>query len=148
MKHLTMLLPLLCLGLLACGRQAQAPDPAVLAAQEDRFCQDSQQRGLDGWLAHFDRQAAIFPAGRPIVAGLDSIKAHYQRTKFDPRGLLWKAERAGISASGDLGYTYGYWETKGRDKDGKEVTYRGKYLTVWKRQADGTWKLVADMGSL
>jgi ketosteroid isomerase-like protein len=54
---------------------------------------------------------------------------------------------ADISASGDLGYTYGTFEFRSINKDGKPVIAHGKYTSIWKRQKDGSWKVVLDMGN-
>jgi ketosteroid isomerase-like protein len=52
-----------------------------------------------------------------------------------------------MAASGDLGYTYGNYQLKAKDKDGKVVTRYGKYASIWKKQKDGSWKVVLDMGN-
>jgi ketosteroid isomerase-like protein len=52
-----------------------------------------------------------------------------------------------MAASGDLGYTFGNYVLKAKDKDGKPVVEYGKYATVWKKQKDGSWKVVMDMGN-
>ena len=57
--------------------------------------------------------------------------------------LEWKPDFAEAAKSGDLGYTFGNWRlTKA---DGK--LFYGNYMTVWKRQADGSWKYVMDAGN-
>jgi ketosteroid isomerase-like protein len=54
--------------------------------------------------------------------------------------------RAEASKGGDFVYTIGtYSMTVSNPKDKKPITDRGKYLTVFKKQPDGTWKMVADM---
>jgi ketosteroid isomerase-like protein len=52
-----------------------------------------------------------------------------------------------MAASGDFGYTYGTFEFRSRDKEGKLVSNYGKYTSIWKRQKDGSWKVVLDMGN-
>ena len=52
-----------------------------------------------------------------------------------------------MSGSGDLGYTYGNYVFISKDKDGKIVASYGKYMSVWKKQKDGSWKVVVDMGN-
>jgi ketosteroid isomerase-like protein len=52
-----------------------------------------------------------------------------------------------MAASGDLGYTFGNYVLKAKDKDGKPVVEYGKYATVWKKQKDGSWKVAMDMGN-
>ena len=59
--------------------------------------------------------------------------------------LAWQPSFAGISASGDMGFTTGPWEFKGDIKDEKPSGY-GHFVTVWKKQADGSWKFVVDLG--
>ena len=54
---------------------------------------------------------------------------------------------ADISSSGDLGYTYGTFEFRSKDKDGKPTVDYGKYTSIWKKQADGSWKVALDMGN-
>ena len=61
--------------------------------------------------------------------------------------LTWSPVGADIAASGDLGYTWGTFEFHSKDKDGKDVVDQGKYMSVWKKQADGSWKVAVDMGN-
>jgi ketosteroid isomerase-like protein len=49
--------------------------------------------------------------------------------------------------SGDLGYTYGVWKSSRPGEDGKpEVSY-GKYVTIWRKQHNGVWRLALDIGN-
>ena len=59
--------------------------------------------------------------------------------------LAWQPSFAGMSASGDMGFTTGPWEAKADIKDEKPAGY-GHFVTVWKKQADGSWKFVVDLG--
>ena len=61
--------------------------------------------------------------------------------------MTWTPQFAAISDSGDLGYTYGLWQAKGRGLDGSERSATGKYVTIWKRAADGGWQVVFDGGN-
>jgi len=123
-------------------------DPAAILVETDlAFARATAERGRDGWLEYFAENAAIFPTSGPIVRGLDAIRAHYDTTGFDPRGLTWQPVHAEMAASGDLGYTFGTWRFTGTTADGTTVSRTGKYTTIWRKQADGSWKLVADIGS-
>jgi ketosteroid isomerase-like protein len=66
----------------------------------------------------------------------------YQTPGFS---LNWQPVKVEVAQSGDLGYTYGTYQLTMNDPAGNPVTDRGKYITVWKKQADGSWKSVADM---
>jgi ketosteroid isomerase-like protein len=59
--------------------------------------------------------------------------------------LAWQPSFAGMAESGDMGFTTGPWEAKGDIKDEKPSAY-GHFMTVWKKQADGSWKFVVDLG--
>ena len=59
--------------------------------------------------------------------------------------LLWQPSYAGMSVSGDMGFTTGPWEAKADIKDEKISGY-GHFVTVWKKQADGSWRFVVDLG--
>ena len=59
--------------------------------------------------------------------------------------LAWQPNFAGMSASGDMGFTTGPWESKADRKDPKPSAY-GHFVTVWKKQTDGSWKWVVDIG--
>ncbi len=139
----------LCAGLIgwAAGVKKGEADREALIKMEAAFAQASTERGVEGWLSFFAQDAAIFPPSADIVTGLPAIRAHYQKTGFSPAGLSWKPVFSDASACGDLGYTFGNWEASEKDAKGAPVTYRGKFLTVWKRQPDGTWKVAADIGN-
>ena len=59
--------------------------------------------------------------------------------------ISWKATKVEVATSGDLAYVSGTYEERMTDASGKTVNDRGKYLEVWEKQADGTWKVVADI---
>ena len=59
--------------------------------------------------------------------------------------LRWSPEAADVS--GELGYTWGRFTLESNAPDGTKRTSYGKYVTVWKRQADGTWKASLDLGN-
>ena len=59
--------------------------------------------------------------------------------------LAWQPNFAGMSSSGDMGFTTGPWESKPDRSDPKPSAY-GHFVTVWKKQPDGSWKWVVDIG--
>jgi ketosteroid isomerase-like protein len=61
--------------------------------------------------------------------------------------LRWHPVEADASAGGDFGYTWGTYEYRNPEAaNGPSVGY-GKYVTVWKKQIDGTWKALLDCGN-
>ena len=59
----------------------------------------------------------------------------------------WEPEASGMAGSGDLGYTFGTYSRTFTGPDGAENRQAGRYLSVWRRQPDGSWKVVADTGN-
>lgn len=141
MRRARVMLPLTALSsavLLLAGFAVAANPAEVLMEADRKFHEDSSKRGLAAWFDWFDEGAAIFPSSGPPVRGLANVREAYTAMKFDPQDLHWVPVHAELAASGDLGYTYGTWRRG-------ETT--GKYMTVWKRQKNGGYKVLADMGT-
>lgn len=51
------------------------------------------------------------------------------------------------SEAGDLGYTLGTWRSTRYTAEGRGQVITGKYVTIWRKQADGSWKVVFDGGN-
>ena len=99
-------------------------------------------------MSYFADDATAFPAGKPLIHGKAALREFYSAMFSTPEFTLeWRPVKADMAASADLGYTIGTSESRYRDKNGKIVTQPGKYLTVWKKQADGSWKVAADLGN-
>lgn len=125
----------------------QAKLKQELAAMEDQFCAMTKEKGA---LAAFQHFAA------PDVAFLDvdprqlrGAAAVQERMGSFPAGasLTWSAFFTDVSDDGSLGYNYGRYEFRVPGKDGKERVQGGWFLTIWKRQPDGTWRYVMDNGT-
>ena len=52
-----------------------------------------------------------------------------------------------VAASGDLGVTWGFYTVERQDPVAEEGKAYGKYVTVWRKQADGRWKATLDIGN-
>ena len=59
--------------------------------------------------------------------------------------ISWKTTKVEVAKAGDLAYVSGTYEETMTDATGKPVNDHGKYVEIFKKQADGTWKVVADI---
>jgi ketosteroid isomerase-like protein len=59
--------------------------------------------------------------------------------------VAWTPNAADVAASGDLGYTSGTYDLHANAPDGSAFSDHGKYLTTWKKDASGAWKVAYDM---
>ncbi|HEY7027088.1 MAG TPA: DUF4440 domain-containing protein [Gemmatimonadales bacterium] len=106
------------------------------------------EKGVEGWVSFFADSGIQMPEGSGIVIGHDAIRKHMTGFFGDTsQKLRWTPDKAEASSDGTLGYTIGHWTLTVRDSMGPHEAYRGKYLTVWRRQADGSWKAEADVGN-
>ena len=124
--------------------QKSTNGPELLMRLEAEFAADAAQHGHDAFLHYFAEDGVELDDGGGIVSKDDMRK---QPAWVEGTSLTWTPVHADMAASGDLGYTYGTYILKHKDKSGKMVTDYGKYTSIWKKQKDGTWKVVVDMGN-
>jgi ketosteroid isomerase-like protein len=136
---------LLALSLLLCAFQAgsSARDKALesLANAERNFAATSEKKGFhEAFVEHMADDGIVFA---PKPANGKKLHAEAPESKAL---LTWYPAYADISASLDWGYTTGPYELKANPEDAKPVG-AGFYLSVWKKQPDGQWKVAVDMGN-
>jgi len=100
-------------------------------------------KDLEKSVAFCDEQGSMLAPNAPIATGKAAI-AKMIAGDFAFGDLVWHADKAGVSRSGDLGYTSGTYKFSFKDPSGRPAVDNGKYLTVWKKQADGSWKVLFD----
>jgi ketosteroid isomerase-like protein len=146
------------LAFASCGNKAttsdpnkEKADPKVLLDVEMEFSKMSAEKGMKEAFLHFaaDDGVKLQPRSFPAV-GKDAIKKMVEEseTTGEQPILTWQPVKADISASGDLGYTYGNYKLRlPADSSGNSEVLYGNYMTVWKKMADGSWKYVLDGGN-
>lgn len=108
---------------------------------------DAEMRFSDRAAASDTRTAFLeFAADSGVIFNRQPENAKQSWTKRQPNNSLfeWRPARADVSASGKLGYTTGSWAFS-RNRTETPVAW-GEYFTIWKKQADGEWKFVLDLG--
>ncbi|HXZ79311.1 MAG TPA: DUF4440 domain-containing protein [Terriglobales bacterium] len=124
---------------------AQRPEQALLNADRN-FAKATAEKRLEGWMSFFGEDAVVLRK-QPIV-GIRGIRDFYQQVFGDPDFKLeWEPARGEIFPSGDLGYTAGKFLATYKTEKGEIGRQRGTYITIWKKQADGSWKVAADGGT-
>jgi ketosteroid isomerase-like protein len=90
--------------------------------------------------------ASILGPGAPIVTGKQAIGHLFSEFFALPNfKISWHATKVEVARSGELGYSVGAYEMSFKDPSGQIVNERGKYVTVWKRQANRHWKVIYDI---
>ncbi len=112
-----------------------------LIAADTKFAAVTAERGLEGFLSFLAPDVLKFAGPGRLLTTRDQTR-DWLKKSFEQPGfqLNWKPLGAEAAASGDLGYTWGEYEAAPSGK-------RGHYLSIWKRQRDGSWKVAADLGN-
>jgi ketosteroid isomerase-like protein len=119
----------------------------TLKQLEAEFMKAAAEKGSAGYMSYYAENAVEVPNGGPLISGKVEIAKGMGFLDDKNNRLTWSPVGADISASGDLGYTYGTYQFHSKDKDGKPHIDYGKYTSIWKLQKDGSWKVVLDMGN-
>ncbi|WP_119678800.1 YybH family protein [Indioceanicola profundi] len=122
---------------------AAADDAAAALLEADRaFNAMAQEKGVGPAFAAF---------AEPAVQMLNLPSPDLKRDdlpKLFPPGyhLIWEPQDGRISADGTFGYTWGGATIRSTGPDGTVREQPSRYITVWRLQADGSWKWIADGG--
>lgn len=132
--------------LLSCAALAQEPDSSSalfsMREAERNFAKESLMYGRNAAFGrNFAEQSVMF-TGKWITNG----KQYSLERSMVPVVLKWEPEYMDISASRDFGISTGPWEVQ-EYRPGTTPLATGYFLTVWKREASGTWKVILDGGS-
>ncbi len=122
-------------------------DADTLRQLEADFMKAAAERGSQGYMSYYAEDAAELPNGEDMLQGKENIAKTVGFLDQKDNHLTWTPVHADMAASGDLGYTYGTYEFRSKDKDGKPTVEYGKYASIWKKQKDGSWKVAMDMGN-
>jgi len=136
------------LACLACAPPwGPPPDPNELLEADRAFAAETAARGADGWADWFAETGRMYRE-RGYVDGRTTIRDLMVPAFADSlRELRWVPDTAIVAASGDVGYTLGHWESVLKTPAGDSTLGRGNYVTIWRRQPDGTWKVTVDIGN-
>lgn len=146
MKIINLLLmsSLLLVASCATTRHATVDD---LMATDRAFSDYSAKHGPHAaWDKYLIDKAVEMSPGQDFVFDKATTMKGFEQFP-ETASLTWTPIGGDIAKSGDVGYTYGRYLVKSMSPDGKIRVSNGKYITVWKRQADGSWKAVFDGGN-
>ncbi len=133
-------------GQLSASASAKANADTLIQLEAD-FMKAAAERGSQGYMSFYADDAAELSNGADMLRGQENIAKTMGFLDDKNNHLTWSPVYADMAASGDLGYTYGTYEFRSKDKDGKPTVEYGKYASIWKKQKDGSWKVVMDMGN-
>lgn len=140
--------------LAACAAESPAPAPALppptsddLLAADRAFAAATAERGLDGWMSYYTADAVRLRMAAETAQGLDAVRAFDAPIFADTTTrLVWEPTAAGLFADSVTGYTTGRSAMIRPGAASADTLYRGRYITLWRREASGAWKVFLDTG--
>jgi uncharacterized protein (TIGR02246 family) len=154
MKNLTTLcsaatVALLLIGCNQAGADTRDQDMKALQDNETQWNQDFVSKDLEKLIAHYADNAILMAPGMPASSGKDAVRKTVTDMVSDPAlSLKFHASRVEVAKSGDLAYTQGSYSMTMTDPNSKQVIHdHGSYVTTYSKQADGSWKAVADIAT-
>ncbi len=135
-------------GMLSCENNHEVNFEHEVISTDSAFSAMSDMQGMSkAFAAYADTQVIELSEGNYPIQGLQALKEHYKAADNSRFSLTWKPLKCEVSSSGDLAYTFGdYYLHQALPNDADTVLY-GNYVSIWKKQADGSWKFVLDGGN-
>ena len=130
-----------------CAKKADVEaERAALRQADADWAKTVAEKNADAFAAFCTADGVIMPPNTPAVNGTDAIRTWVTTTMAMPGfAVTWEPTSAEVAASGDIGYTLGSFTYQMTMPDGSTMNDSGKYATIWKKQADGTWKVAVDV---
>jgi ketosteroid isomerase-like protein len=142
MKKIILLFVLLAFAVVGTAQKSAslAPDLQAMVETERAFAHTATEKGIrDSFLAFIADDGILF---RPTAV---NGKQFLEKQQPDSGLLTWQPAYADISGAGDMGFTTGPWQYREKGPEDQPGAF-GTFMTVWRKQADGSWKFAIDFG--
>jgi len=126
----------------------RAADEKAIRDMETAWVKEFAAKDMDKIVAHYADDGMVLLSNAPTMSGKDAIRAGMKDAIADPKfSLDLKTAKVYVSKD-DLAYSQGTYSTIATDpKTKKLMTETGRYVEVYKKQSDGSWKIVEDINS-
>ncbi len=119
-------------------------DAKALMKLDEEWSRAAATRDAVKVASYYAEDAIAYPPNEPVAKGRAAAQKVWGAYLAEPSfSISWRT--LGAEVSGDMGFTTGTYEDSYNGPDGKKVEEKGKFLCVWKKQKDGSWKAFRDM---
>ena len=125
---------------------ASGADVAAMIDEKNTAFEQAMMAGnVEGLVVDYAPDAVLQPPMMPASSGTESIRALFSDMVAEgtPSTFDIVTDNLTIAESGELAYETGHYTVAGQTPDGVTWEDQGKYLTVWKKGADGQWQITA-----
>jgi ketosteroid isomerase-like protein len=123
----------------------RAADEKAIRDLDAQWSKTATARDVDGAVSYYSDDASLLAPNAPIASDRQSIHASWASLLGPDTSLSWQANKVEVARSSDLAYLVGTYQLNTKDAHGNPVADNGKFVEVWKKQADNKWKVVADI---
>jgi uncharacterized protein (TIGR02246 family) len=145
----------LAVALVSIGCQ-QAPPPkpdlkaeaAKIMEADAAWMKAAQAKDAAAQASFFAEDGSALRDGYPKATGREAIQKLVEAVSKTEVSLSWATTKLVVSEAADMAYQEGTWESIVKNDKGEPAKEIGKFLTVWAKQKDGSWKVQSDCGNL
>ena len=143
----------LALSVGGCGKHSSSGDPVgirnAIKADQVKWSDQFKAKDQEALLGHYADDAYFVAPGAPAANGSTEIRKAYAEGLADNYfSVNFASDKIDVADSGDLAYARGYFTESHQDpKSHQIVTEKGSYITVYRKQPDGSWKAVEDFAA-
>jgi uncharacterized protein (TIGR02246 family) len=120
-------------------------DAAAIRTAVAEWSAAARAENAEAFASFYADDAVLMLEGAPDVSGKTAIRETIEGMMQDPNFALgFTTTNIVVAGSGDLAYETGRYVITSSDANNAPANQSGGYVVVWRKQADGTWKVVID----
>ena len=124
---------------------SHAAESAIRTASDD-WAKAMTARDVEKTISFYADDGSYLPNRHSLIGNKDELRKFWAQLLAQPGpGFTCDTTRVEVARSGELGYETGTCELTTKDQQGKATTEKQKYVVVWRKQKDGSWKAVVDI---
>lgn len=128
------------------GVDVEAEEAALLQTDEAWAAVAFEGEEIDRIVSYWADDATLYSPAAPPVQGKEALRQFLSESLAIPGSSIgWEPAEVVVAPGGGLGYTTGENTLTAPDSAGNLVTIRGRYVTIWRKESDGSWKCVVDI---
>jgi ketosteroid isomerase-like protein len=126
-------------------KDTRAADETTIRALDAQWSKSAGAKDLDATVGYYQTDAAVLAPNEPIATGPAAIRTAWSAILTPDSSISWQANKVEVARSSDLAYIQGIYQLTSKDAAGNPSIDRGKFVEVWKKQPDNSWKVVSDI---
>jgi ketosteroid isomerase-like protein len=124
--------------------ESHAADEAAVRAADIAWSATAEKRDLDALVSFYGDDVVVLLPNAPAVVGKSAARDLNRAMLAATLAVKWQPVKVEVAASGDIGYVRGTYDLTIKGPSGAPVNDKGKYVEVWRKQADGAWKVIVE----